>query len=590
MNRLKLMLVGMGFVIMCVLPLPASADVNDFVIHSFSSDQTLTRNDPQGELRITEKIDLTFSDNNHGILRAIPDRYKHHSLQLKVQRVDSASGAPSQFSTYKSNGNTVLKIGDPDRTVTGRQQYTIEYTLRNVITYYDDHDELYWDVNGDQWLQQFDRVSLTLHLPADLQVKQQPLCFTGDAGSQANDCVIDVSGGVINIATTKPLFTHQGLTYVAGFEKGYFQSSKWYETLAEYSKPILQFLLPVLVIGGTALRYWWVRGRDAKGTGIIVPQYDAPDNLKPLAVGTIIDFTADNRDITATIIDLAIRKYLKVIESKQDRLIRKDKLTYSLELVNSDWSNLDEHEKKLLYALFPVQTTGTTVDMSGIKDRPTMRRSLYSAATDLRTDLKKELTDGGYFRNNALSGSMTRNVVWGILIVFFFIPGSIIALGPGIIAGLVVGGLIAVACLIFIDARTAKGVAAKEHIEGLKMYLDVAEKDRLAKLQAPNAAYATTSTEPVKTVDLFEKLLPFAMVLGVEQQWAKQFEDLYKTPPDWYSGNWSSFNTGYLVGSINSGIGGAVNGAFAAPSSSSGSGFSGGGSGGGGGGGGGGGW
>jgi uncharacterized membrane protein len=123
------------------------------------------------------------------------------------------------------------------------------------------------------------------------------------------------------------------------------------------------------------------------------------------------------------------------------------------------------------------------------------------------------------------------------------------------------------------------------------MYMDVAEKDRIAKLQAPGAAYATNAGEPVRTVELFEKLLPFAIVLGVEEQWARQFADIYKTAPDWYAGNWTTFNSLYLVNGISSGVGMAVNTSFSAPQSSNSSGFGGGGfSGGGGGGGGGGGW
>jgi uncharacterized membrane protein YgcG len=172
-----------------------------------------------------------------------------------------------------------------------------------------------------------------------------------------------------------------------------------------------------------------------------------------------------------------------------------------------------------------------------------------------------------------------------VVVGLFFWAGAITILG------LVVGGLIGIVCWIAMDARTPKGVAAKEHAEGLKLYLNVAEKDRLEKLQGPDAAYAPKSAEPKKTVELFEKLLPYAMVLGVEKQWAEQFKDLYTTPPDWYSGNWTAFNAAYLASSLNSGIGAAVNTAFSSPSSSSGSGFGGGGfSGGGGGGGGGGGW
>jgi uncharacterized membrane protein len=157
--------------------------------------------------------------------------------------------------------------------------------------------------------------------------------------------------------------------------------------------------------------------------------------------------------------------------------------------------------------------------------------------------------------------------------------------------GCIAGSLVAVLFLYNSSSRTAKGVEAKEHVLGLKMYMEVAEAQRLKMLQSPNARYAEKSTGPSHTVDLFEKLLPYAMALGIEKQWAKQFADIYRTPPDWYSGNWTTFNVLYLTTALSSGVGGQINSAFSAPSNSGSSGFGGGGfSGGGGGGGGGGGW
>jgi uncharacterized membrane protein len=133
-------------------------------------------------------------------------------------------------------------------------------------------------------------------------------------------------------------------------------------------------------------------------------------------------------------------------------------------------------------------------------------------------------------------------------------------------------------------------VDAREKIKGLKLYLETAEKDRIAMLQSPDAPYAAKSSEPKKTVELFEKLLPFAIVLGVENQWAKQFESIYTTPPDWYSGNWGAFSAVYLASSLGGSME-AMGATFTPSGSSSSSGFGGGGfSGGGGGGGGGGGW
>lgn len=584
MKRFCLAFVGLFTLAALAMPGVVSAGVNDFTITSFDAEQTLTRSDSQGELHIVERLTVDFTDQNHGLLRALPQRYKHHSLQLKVNSIQSATNAPTQYTTYTQNGNTVLKIGDPNRTVTGRQQYTIDYTVRNVISFYDDHTELYWDVNGDQWDQMFERVSVTLRLPEGLRLSAKPRCFTGSYGETVQQCVVTQQSNGIEVSTEAPLMSRQTLTYVAFFENGYFKPSLWYETMAEYSTYILGFTVPLLLLTGYAYSTWWRKGRDPKGTGVIVPQYDAPEGLRPMDVGAIIDFHIDNRDITATIIDLAVRGYIKIIEVKKSKRLSRDTLQYRLELTQADFSALNSNEKALLTALFSNAKVGATCELTASKSR------LYTAASKLRSSVKAELTTSGYFRDAKSKSNLKR---FGLFMLLALVGGSIgIQLAGGFfVAGAVTGLVLSLFFWLAMDARTAKGVAAKEHIVGLKLYLNTAEKDRIAKLQAPNAPYVAPTGEPEKTVELFEKLLPYAIVLGVEKQWAQQFESLYTTPPGWYSGSWTTFNSAYLANSITAGVGSAVNSSFTPPSSSSSSGSGGGGfSGGGGGGGGGGGW
>jgi uncharacterized membrane protein len=583
--KFLLSLVTTSVLLVALLPVHAYADVNDFKITAFNSQQTLTATDPQGELHIVEDIRLTYTDNNHGILRAIPKTYKHHSLQIQINEVSSASGAPTQYTTYSSEGNEVLKIGDPNRTVTGDQQYTIDYTVRNVIGFYDGHDELYWDVNGEQWQQQFENVTMALKLPDGVTLKGDPRCFTGSLNSREQACSISsTSNGTIAAATLRPLNATETLTYVAGFEKGYFKPATALEYAAEYAAVIAASVLPVLVLGGLGFYRWLRGGRDVKGSGTIVPHYAAPPGLTPLEVGALTDFKVDNRDITATLIDLAVRKYIRIIESKKDKLFG-SKMEYALELRSADLSQLSSAESLLLSKLFPALQAGSLVNLSDSSQK------LYETANSLRSSVKSRLADEGYFKTSGLSAGKVLRAIGFIIVIFIGTLVLAAIAGPFAIASAFAGLIIFAIFAVFMDARTAKGVAAKEHIEGLKLYLNTAEKDRIAKLQAPNAPYAAPSTEPTKTVELFEKLLPYAMILGVENQWAKQFESLYTTPPDWYSGNWNTFNAAYLATSLNDGVGSAVNSAFTPPSSSGSSGMGGGGfSGGGGGGGGGGGW
>jgi uncharacterized membrane protein YgcG len=565
------------------LPGKAFADVNDFTVTDFTANYYLTNADPQGQMHIVEKISVDFTDNNHGILRAIPESYNGHPLHLHINSVGSTSGAPAQFSTYTSNGNEVLKIGDPNRTVTGNQEYTIDYTVQNVISFYQNHDELYWDINGDQWSQPFTAVHATFHLPSGLKLwSQKPECYTGRYGSTTQDCSILASGNTIK-ANASNLDVQTTLTIVTGFQKGYFQPMTLRDYLHDYGAQITGFVIPMILLGGGGFVWWLKRGRDARGRGTIIPEYDAPDNLTPLEVGTIIDFVTDNRDITATIIDLAIRGYIRIIETDSTKLKVIKKKSFELQLLNKDWSNLNEWERQILENMFGGLGTQETITLSA------MANKFYVVAKSIKRSVGNALTMRGYFVSSPskyLTVSISTIVVLGFFGLSFF--GQMFSGGP--LAGIGLGALIFAVFYHLMPARTAKGVAAKEHILGLKMYLEVAEKDRIAMLQSPDAPYADKSSEPIHTVELFEKLLPYAIVLKVEDKWADKFKDIYRSPPNWYSGNYTAFNTGYLIGSLNSGFTSAVNSSFSAPRSSGGSGFGGGFAGGGGGGGGGGGW
>jgi hypothetical protein len=564
----------------------ASADVNNFYISEFTSDQTLTRNDPQGELHIIEHISVVFTDNNHGIYRQIPTSYKGHPLKLRVNNVSSETYAPAQF-TIVGNGSYVsLKIGNPDKTVTGPQEYTIDYTVNNVIGFYPDHDELYWDVNGNGWNQGFLHVSATLHQPSGAQEFVQPICFTGGYGSTDKNCTIKASNSTITFSATKTLDPQQTLTYITSYKKGYFTPTTGFDTFKDYAPSVLEVAAPIVLLGGGSILYWLKRGRDAKGTGVIIPQYGPPKDLTPLESGVVDIFKISGKDITATIIDLGIRGYIKIIETKKIRPLFPDSLHYTLERTSKDQSSLTKNEAGIITALFENVDSENSVDVSEL----THKLSSYMA--DLSKSVETDLTTRGYFRGNPLKVGATLIIIafvslFSLQFLHVFLGADQKMSGP-IIIGTVVGFLIALTVARYMPARTAKGVEAEKYLKGLKLFLNVTEKERLKKMQSPDASYAANAHEPVKTVDLFEKLLPYAIVLGVEKEWAGQFANIYTSPPNWYVGNYAAFNAVNFTTQLNSGIGGALNNAFSA---SSGSGVGGGGgAGGGGGGGGGGGW
>jgi uncharacterized membrane protein len=570
-------------------PLKASADVNDFTVQSFNSDETLSNTTAQGQLHIVEHITVNFTDNNHGIERAIPNTYKNLPLNLHVNNISSDTGASAEFTSYQSNGNTVLRIGNPTLTVTGIQEYTIDYTLAHVITIYNSHDELYWNVNGTGWNQPFESTTMSLHVPKNITVNQTnlaPICYSGAQHSTVKNCIIRVqlsaTETTVNVQATQLLPAGSTLTYVAAFPVGSFRPVSELERYAILLRTIAEITGPTVVLGGAAFVTWLKIGRDPKGQSTIIPEYDAPDGLSPLEVGTVYDFKTDDRDITATIIDLAIRGYVKIIETDGGGILGHHK-NFSLQLLKTDYALLNTYETQLLSGIFHNEVADTIVEVASLKT------SFYSTAKAIKTTAQTNMIHAGYFRAHSLQvGSW---LISGTIFIGFGLFYVINNIPPALICGLVLALIVVLLFARSMASRTAKGVTAEDRIKGLKLYLEVAEKDRFAKLQSVNSPYSAQYTEPIKTVNVYEKLLPYAMVLGVENSWSKQFTSIYTQPPSWYGGgNWSTFNTIFLIDSLNSGFAASMNNSYTAPRSSGGSGFSGGFAGGGGGGGGGGGW
>ncbi len=563
-----------------------SADVNDFEINSFDATYDLDKSNPHGHMKVEEKIQVDFHDFNHGILRAIPETYKGHSLHVKVQSVKDMDGAERPYTTYTSSQNLVLKIGDPNNTVTGHNFYDISYSLDGPITFYSDHDELFWDINGDQWGQTAAEVKATFNIADKITLKTDngytPRCYTGSFGSTAVNCTVNYENpNLINAATTQPLNSHETLSVVLAFPAGTFAKYTLLDKLLD-DKIGLVLIAAVILAFIVAFRTWWRYGKDFKGRGVVVPEYEPPKNFDPPRAGTLWDYNFDGKDLTASIINMAINGYIQIVESTEKKRLRRDTEKTILVLKKNNFEGLSQYEVMIMNALFPGQELGATKELGKNSSK------LADILSKINKGLDDDLSNDGYFDGNprktrfltiVLPMTATLLITWFSFKHWHYFVGII--------------GLAALVAMGFLAAkmprRTKLGQDTLDQLKGLKLYIETAEKDRIKMMQSPNAPYAANASEPTRTVNLFEKLLPYAIIFGVEKQWAEQFKDIYTQPPDWYQGNWSAFNTGVLVSHLNSSSQ-ALNASFAAPSSSGGSGFGGGGAGGGGGGGGGGGW
>lgn len=577
------------FVAVSLFATPARAqDTQNFVIRSFHADYYLSRDAQHiSKLKVTEKIIAEFPafDQNHGIIRALPLTYQGHDVDLKLEKVVDAGGNKVKYTTDNSGGNMLVKIGDANKYVHGLQEYDITYSMQNVIAKFSDHDELFWDVNGDDWKQPFDSVTASVHIPKDLvgELKADQRCYTGANNATQSDCTIsrDQQSGetVVNIVTTRGLVAGETLTYVLGFNTN---------TFVGYQIPLSQILwwaAGIILLGLTppafalwlVIRKWRQYGRDARGKGTIVPQYLPPKELSVLGSSEVLRQRFVASSISAQILDLAVRRYLKIYE-KTEKKVLKDKTTYSVELVKTTMG-LRAEEKAVVAMLFGKDAKpGDEVDLSDLSSK------LYKKAADLGKTIDQQLANEGYFLQPPQK-VFQMYLTWGIVLCvvgFIFPPYTL---------GMLLAGIVVLASSRLMPARTQKGVDMRDYLYGLRDYMKLAEVDRIRIMQSPKGQLTEKidTSDSHKLVKLYEKLLPYAMLFGIEKEWAKQFADLYyEKQPDWYSGS-GAFNAVYFAGAMH-GFGTTSNATFSPPSSSGSSGFSGGGAGGGGGGGGGGGW
>jgi uncharacterized membrane protein len=545
---------------------------------------------PDSSLDITETISYDFgAEQRHGIYRDIPYKYQarggNYNLRLDVISVTDAGGAKYEYQISGQGNNKRIKIGGADSLVSGQKTYVINYSVRRAINYFPDHDELYWNVIGNGWQVPIKQAKAEVYLPAAISENSLEYdCFIGEAGS-GKKCVserlnYDSAGRVDQVVyISDRLNAEDGFTIVAGLPKGSISQPSIFENiLATVSDNIILFL-PGLVF---ALMYylWRQHGRDPRGRGTIIAEYDVPDNLTPAEAGTIIDEKADQVDVSAEIIYLATKGYLKIKKIAAAGVFKTD--DYELAKLKDASGLSNEFDKQLMDSLFSAAVD--TVKISSLKNK------FYKDLLKIKKSLYESVTEKHYFakRPDKVRAIYLTAAVATIFGSFFL--GSLISFLSAIAIGL--SGLAVLAFSFFMPARTKAGVVTKEHILGLKEYMTVAEKDRI-KFHAAPEAITVLGAEPQKTPAYFEKLLPFAMVLGVEKAWAKQFENIYSQQPEWYSdpsdGNFTAI-------ALVNGLGGfeaKANSVLAsAPSSAAGggSGFSGGGAGGGFGGGGGGSW
>ena len=553
----------------CAVPVCAA----DFTINRFHSDLTV---DEDSSLMVKETIEVLFHQSRHGIYRDIPFRYTDErgntiKTPLDVLSVTDGSGNSLKYKTAKKGNVVNIRIGDAHTYVNGNQTYVITYQVENAILFFDDHDELYWNVTGNYWWAPIRAASANVTLA--VKNKSENLwaaCYTGSVGSTASACGYETSQNSGEFFTKSGLGPREGFTIAFGWSKGLVSPpSSWKKFL--WALDIREnwiFILPVFSLIFMINR-WNRRGRDPKVREAVTVMYQPPQyNGKPLTpaeAGTLIDEKLDPRDITSTIVGLAVKGYMKIEEQKDKGLIF-DSTDYYLGKVKEPDDNLSPFEKVLMNDIFPkdLQLPGRMVSE--------MKNEFYKNLTVLKSTLYGELISKKYF---LVSPEKVRQVYIGsgiALIVFSIIALTWLTLSPkGLIAGFLMG-LPVVAFARAMPAKTRAGASAYMDILGFQEFMGRAEKDKLERMGDKS---------------LFSKFLPYAIALDVVDSWAKAFEGIYQDTPDWYVSHagFTTFSPYHFSRSINAATSTLASTMYSAPRSSGvsgGGGFSGGGSSGGG--------
>lgn len=617
---------------------PAAAGAEERILRFLSDVQV----QPDSSLFVTETIDVRAENQsiNRGIFRDFPTRYRtRNGGRMRVGFTFEGAtldGGPVPASVESVGNGVRIRIGDPEKLVSvGNHRYEIRYRTSRQLGRFNDYDELYWNATGNGWLFPIDVAEARIRLPSAAAFGQRSV-YTGAQGSTGTDAEVAAEApGDISFRTTRPLGPYEGLTVAVAFPKGVVgepgESTQAMWWLADYGPPIVGGLG---LLGLTAFYYlaWKRAGRNPRA-GTVVPLFSPPDGLTPAGMRYVTKMGADSRAFAAALVDMGVRGHIRMVEEDggwfSGDKTRIERLAGSSELPAEEQAALRE-----------LCVAGGSILMDK------KNHAKFSAAKNGLSEVLKKQFEGKMFKRNwgwaiagvllfvgalwltaaAVAAAGNGAAIWQVgvtvgCIVFAAIAAALlqsssavgkclltlagfVAAAGGLAAGMPILGdalnsgwllplllpalalPLAVSAFFWIAAPTVEGRAVLDRIAGFKQYLSITERERLDRM-----------TAPADTPEIFERYLPYAIALGVENRWADRFAGVLAAAAahgqqglGWYSGSsrpWD--NPGRFASTVGSSLSSAISSASTAPGSSSGSG-GGGSSGGGGGGGGGGGW
>ena len=498
-------------VALAILFFTASAAAERWSIPRLDVDITVNAD---SSITVRETIVADFTrEAHHGIYRHIPVRYRNpvglwFNARIHVVSITDDKNKPWWYKRSRQGDCLFLKIGDRKRTFRDKRVFVITYVVERGVGFFDDHDELYWNAVGDQWPVTIKSAKCTVHLPKGVAREDIDYrAFTGPFRSLNRECSSEIKpDGTIVFTSTKPLRSGEGMTVLVGWPKGVVEKPG----LAQKTWWLLSDNWPLFVpiIAAVVLLLLWLKyGRDPRGRGTVMVQYEPPAGVTALEAGTIIDEKLDARDITANIVQLAINGYMQI---RQDGSSPDDIVFEKGRDFEGDTS-LKSHEKIILRKIFE---KGDSTTLASLKNE------FGKAVMDLKKKVYKNLVKSGYFAHNPASVRAGFFVPAFIIALVGFFVGATTESFLHMLAFFVTGAMVFLVGR-FMPRKTRKGVLVVEHLRGLEEFIRRAEKDSIQESERRM---------------MFEKLLPYAMMLGIDSELVEKFGDVYRENPAWFAG------------------------------------------------------
>ncbi len=507
----------LGVALVAALAIPAAA--RSWRVANF---QVTIDVHPDGSSFVTERITAVFTGSYQGIYRTIPIEYPgprgaNYTLFVNVIGVkDADTGNPLKYELHRQGDYRQIKIFVPGAVDTDKT-VEIDYEVKNATRFFPDHDEFYWNVTGNDWPVPIDHASALLMFPPNAAGQLRAQGFTGIYGSRQQEVTSEVRDGAATFETTNPLPMRAGLTADVFIPKGILHEPGGLTRITWFiqSNPVV--LLPVIVFF-VMFGLWYTVGRDPDPGISVAPMYEPPKDMTPAECGALVDDGVAPRDITCTLVDLAVKGYLKIEEVKEQHLLFSGRdFIFHLLKPRAEWKQLAAHEQVMLENLYAGGGESTRLS--------TLKNHFYAAIPSIKEDVLYELKQKAMYTVDPdsahayLIGTVVALVVVLLLLNHF---GHFPLLQSGLwsVAAVIVSGVIVYLFGRQMTAKSLKGARTYVQILGFEEFMIRVVKVRLKQIPP----------------DTFVKYLPYAMALGVEHRWAQAFTGIIQNPPSWYTG------------------------------------------------------